>query len=187
VSARVPRLTLAGLVPALAACSALAGCSAVTQPGATGTTATAEVRNAAGQGVGTATFTDVTGGVRIVAEFRNLPPGAHAVHIHEVGRCEPPGFSSAGNHYNPGKREHGILNPKGPHAGDLPNVTIAADGTGRLETLTDRITLRSGSMSVLDSDGSTLVVHAAPDDFKTDPTGNSGNRIACGVIVKSSS
>lgn len=147
-------------------------------------TARAELKSPGGQTVGTATFTEVSGGVRVVVEVRGIPAGARAVHVHEVGRCEPPGFTSAGGHFNPGKRQHGILNPEGPHAGDLPNITVAPDGTGRLETTTDRFTLRAGPTSLFDADGSALVVHAAPDDFRTDPTGNSGGRAACGVLAK---
>jgi Cu-Zn family superoxide dismutase len=101
-----------------------------------------------------------------------------------VGKCEPPPFTSAGAHFNPGARQHGFLNPQGAHAGDLPNITIAADGTGRLETAADGLTLGMGATSLFDADGSAIVVHAAPDDFKTDPTGNSGARIACGIVVK---
>lgn len=168
---------------ALAAAAMLvAGCApvGVSSPA----TGRAELKNAAGQTLATAMFTEVSGGLRIVLEVRGLPPGVKAVHVHEMGRCEPPSFTSAGGHFNPGKREHGLLNPNGPHAGDLPNVTIEADGTGRLETLTDRITLRAGPTSVLDGDGRALIIHTAPDDFRTDPTGNSGARAACGVIVK---
>jgi Cu-Zn family superoxide dismutase len=162
----------------------LTGCAALGQQGTTGSTATAQMISSSGRSVGTATFTEVSGGVRIIMDVRNLPPGPRAVHVHEVGACDPPSFTSAGGHFNPERREHGILNPKGPHAGDLPNLTIAPDGTGRLETLTNRLSLGSGAMSVFDADGSALVVHAGPDDFKTDPTGNAGNRIACGLIVK---
>ncbi|MGH7390690.1 MAG: superoxide dismutase family protein [Candidatus Rokuibacteriota bacterium] len=167
---------------AVAALSALAAACATVGGGAP-ETARAELKNPGGLTVGTATFTEVSGGVRVVLEARGLPAGARAVHVHDVGRCEPPGFNSAGGHFNPGKRQHGILNPAGPHAGDLPNLTVGPDGTGRLETTTDRFTLGAGPTSVFDTDGSALVVHAAPDDFRTDPTGNSGGRAACGVIV----
>lgn len=164
----------------IAACAVAAGCAA-TKPAPM--TATAELRNAQGQPVGTATLTDVGGGVRVIVEARNLPPGDKGVHIHEVGRCEPP-FTTAGGHFNPGKRQHGLQNPAGPHAGDLPNITIGTDGTGRLETVTDRVTLGGGATSLFDADGSAIVIHAAPDDHRTDPAGNSGARIACGVIVR---
>lgn len=158
-----------------------AGCASV-QPA--GNTATAEIKTAQGQPVGTATFSDVTGGVRIVLDAKNLAPGVHGVHVHEVGKCDPPGFTTAGGHFNPDKTQHGIQNPAGPHAGDLPNLTIGPDRTGRLETTTTRLTLGGGPNSVFDSDGSALVIHAGPDDMKTDPAGNSGPRVACGVIVK---
>ncbi|HEY7648042.1 MAG TPA: superoxide dismutase family protein [Methylomirabilota bacterium] len=147
--------------------------------------AIAELKDARGRRVGQATFTGLSDGVRIVMEVRGLPPGLKAVHIHERGRCDPPAFTSAGDHFNPGKTQHGLQNPAGPHAGDLPNIQIDEDGNGRLETMTPRVTLSSGPTSILDDDGSALVVHGAPDDFKTDPTGNSGARIACGVITRS--
>lgn len=163
--------------------SLLAGCAAM-QP-STDTTATADVRNLSGQSLGTAQLAQVGGVVRIVLDARGAPPGLHAVHIHAVGKCDPPDFTSAGAHFNPTNKQHGALNPQGSHAGDLPNLNVAADGSGRLETATEQITLGTGATSVWDADGSALVVHAAPDDFKTDPTGNAGARIACGVITKS--
>jgi Cu-Zn family superoxide dismutase len=120
--------------------------------------------------------------VRIVLEAQGLSPGAKGVHIHAVGKCDPPDFTTAGSHFNPAGRQHGALNPQGPHAGDLPNLTVGADGKGRLEASIELVTLLTGTNSVFDADGSAIVVHAAPDDFRTDPTGNSGARIACGVI-----
>ena len=161
----------------------LAGCAGVGAPPADNT-ARAELRNAAGRPVGVATFTQVGRAVRVVLEAQGLPSGVKAVHVHAVGKCEGPGFTSAGDHFNPAGRQHGALNPAGPHAGDLPNVTIGADGRGRLESTTELLTLLGGSTSIFDGDGSALVVHAAPDDFRTDPTGNSGARIACGVITR---
>jgi Cu-Zn family superoxide dismutase len=158
-----------------------AGCGAMQ---AVPTTATAELKNAAGEVVGTATLTEVSGGVRVVVTARGLPAGDKGVHIHEVGTCQPPAFTSAGAHVNPGGRQHGLLNPGGPHAGDLPNIRIEADGTGRLESLNDRITLGTVPTSLVDGDGSALVIHAAADDQRTDPTGNSGSRLACGVILR---
>lgn len=147
-------------------------------------TAVAELRNAQDRVVGMAALSQLADGVRIVLEVRDLPPGPKAVHVHEVGKCSPPDFASAGAHVNPTSRKHGLLSPDGPHAGDLPNITIDPDGTGRLETTTDRIALGTGPTSLLDADGSALVVHAGPDDHLTDPAGGSGPRIVCGVIVR---
>ena len=162
---------------------ALAGCRSMAQ-GPEGASAIAEMKNAAGQTVGTARFDEVPGGVRIVLDIQGLPPGEKGVHIHTVGKCDPPEFASAGAHFNPGGKKHGIDSPEGPHAGDLPNITIGANGAGRLETTTNRVTLGAGDTSLLDADGSAVVVHVAKDDFKTDPTGNSGGRAACGVVAK---
>lgn len=162
--------------------SLLAGCAAMQPSG--DTTATADLKNAAGATVGTANLTQVGGVVRIVLEAKGLTPGLHGVHVHAVGKCDPPDFNSAGPHFNPANKQHGALNPQGSHAGDLPNLNVGADGTGRLETATEQIVLGTGTSSVWDTDGSALIIHAAPDDFKTDPTGNSGARIACGVLTK---
>jgi superoxide dismutase, Cu-Zn family len=163
---------------------ALAGCATMRQPPAAPITAVAEMKNAQGQAIGNATLSQVGNGVRVVLEARGLPPGQHGVHIHTVGKCDPPDFTSAGAHFNPDAKKHGLQNSQGPHAGDLPNITIGTDGTGRLESMNERITLGEGPTTLFDADGSALVIHAAPDDFKTDPTGNSGARIACGVITK---
>lgn len=171
------------LIVAAAAALVLSGCAAMQQPAAQNA-ATADVKNATGQSIGTAALTEVPGGVRIVLDVRGMPPGAKGVHLHEVGKCEGPQFTTAGSHFNPDKKQHGTMNPQGPHAGDLPNITVGADGRGRLETTTTRITLGAAATSLFDGDGSAVVVHAAPDDFVTDPTGNSGGRIACGVLVK---
>ena len=178
-SATIRRCVVLGLA------SVLAGCRGALPLGsATGISATAELRDGRNQVVGQASFIDVTGGVRIVLEARGLPAGEKAVHLHEVGTCEAPAFTSAGAHFNPQHRQHGLLNPEGPHAGDLPNITIAENGTGRLETFTDRVTLGAGTTSLFDTDGTAIVIHADPDDFKTDPAGTSGSRIACGVVTK---
>ena len=164
----------------------LAGCAAVIPLTPLGTAATVELRDAEGRVVGQATLTEVRGGVRVVLEVTGLRPGAKGVHLHAAGKCEPPAFASAGDHFNPKGQPHGLLNPAGPHAGDLPNITIDADGKGRLETFTERVTLGPGATSLFDADGTALIVHAAPDDFRTDPSGNSGPRIACGVVEKPS-
>jgi superoxide dismutase, Cu-Zn family len=160
----------------------LVGCAGL-GPGGEGAGG-AELKNTSGQTVGTANFTQAGNVVRILVEAKGLPPGPHAVHVHAVGKCEPPDFSSAGPHFNPTNKQHGALNPQGPHAGDLPNLTVAPDGTGRMETTTEQLSLGSGPTSVWDADGSAVIVHANADDFKTDPTGNAGARIACGVLVK---
>jgi Cu-Zn family superoxide dismutase len=160
------------------------GCATLSPPLPALLTAVAEIRNAAGQPLGTATLSQVTGGVRVVMEVRGLPPGPKGVHLHEAAKCDPPEFTSAGGHFNPEQKQHGLLNAAGPHAGDLPNVTITADGAGRLESFSDRVTLEAGPKSLLGGAGTALVIHAAPDDFRTDPTGNSGARLACGVITK---
>jgi len=160
----------------------LAGCSSMMSGG--DNAAVAELTNTSGQSVGTARFTQAGNVVRILVEAKGLPPGPHGAHIHAVGKCDPPDFNSAGPHFNPTNKQHGALNPQGSHAGDLPNLTVGPDGTGRMETTTEQLSLGSGPSSVWDADGSALVVHANADDFKTDPTGNSGARVACGVLVK---
>jgi Cu-Zn family superoxide dismutase len=166
----------------LVALLSLAGCAGLQS--SSDNAAVAELKNTAGQSVGTARFAQAGNVVRIVVEARGLPPGPHGVHVHAVGKCDPPDFNSAGPHFNPLNKQHGALNPQGSHAGDLPNLTVAPDGTGRMETTTEQLSLGSGPLTVWDADGSALVVHANADDFKTDPTGNSGSRIACGVLVK---
>jgi len=169
------------LALAVAVGFALAGCASMQGAGGS---AGADLKTPAGKSVGMATLTPVSGGIRIVIEAKDLPPGAHAVHIHAVGKCDAPDFMTSGGHFNPGNKQHGSMNPQGPHAGDLPNMSVDGIGAGRLETITDRISLDAGPNSVFDADGSAIVIHAASDDFRTDPTGNAGGRIACGVIVK---
>ena len=155
------------------------GCSMA----ASGEHASSELKDKNGKIVGRATFREEPDGVLMRLEVQGLTPGLHAVHVHAVGKCEGPAFASAGGHFNPAQKKHGFKSPDGPHAGDLPNMLVAKDGSGRFEALTDAITLRSGPTSVFDSDGSAIVVHAASDDDMTDPAGNSGDRVACGVIV----
>ncbi len=144
--------------------------------------ATVHVRNATGQLVGTVTLTAPADGVRVDGMFVNLPAGTHGLHFHTVGACTPT-FDAAGGHYNPTQRQHGFNNPQGVHAGDLPNLEIGADGTGTYHTVAKQITLDVGAANtVYDADGTALMVHANPDDYVTDPSGNSGGRIACGVL-----
>jgi Cu-Zn family superoxide dismutase len=143
----------------------------------------AEVRDADGKDVGVAYLALVPDGVSVDATFRGLPPGWHAVHVHAAGTCEPPGFESAGEHYNPFSKRHGRQNPEGSHAGDLPDVFIEDDGSGRFTAVLASVTLVGDSeRSLFHPGGTALVVHAEPDDGKTDPAGNTGKRIACGAI-----
>jgi len=134
---------------------------------------------ASGQVLGQVRMWETPGGVTFRIGAAGLPHGIHGVHVHGVGRCEGPGFASAGPHWNPAGRKHGFNAPAGPHAGDLPNVTVAANGV-----LAEAVTLPGASFaSLLDGDGAALVIHAKADDYATDPSGNSGDRIACAVIT----
>jgi Cu-Zn family superoxide dismutase len=144
------------------------------------------LKDKAGQQVGVATLTEGTDGVRVEITGTGLPPGPRGLHIHAVAKCDPPDFVSAGAHFNPGGKKHGRLNPDGAHAGDLPNLVVTSLGSAGLDATAKAVTLKSGVPASLFGEGGTsLVIHAAPDDEKTDPTGNSGARIACGVITRS--
>lgn len=144
----------------------------------------AVLKDKAGTQVGVATLIQTPDGVRIAVTAYRMPPGTHGLHVHAVGLCEPPEFTSAGAHFNPGSKQHGRLNPAGAHAGDLPNLVVAASGEGGIDVTTKAFTLAGGTISLFGEKGTSLVVHANADDEKTDPTGNSGARIACGVITK---
>jgi superoxide dismutase, Cu-Zn family len=136
-----------------------------------------------GTGIGSAELTETTAGVRVRLELKGLEPGEKAIHFHEVGKCDPPDFTTSGSHVNPAKKQHGFDNPKGYHAGDLPNLKVNKDGIVDLEITTPNVTLEKGkSNSLLDEDGSAIIIHEKKDDYVTDPSGNSGNRIACGII-----
>ncbi|MNC48765.1 Superoxide dismutase-like protein YojM precursor [compost metagenome] len=136
-----------------------------------------------GAKVGQAELTQMSRGVHIKVEAFNLVPGKHGFHIHESGKCEPPGFESAGSHFNPMNKQHGFDNPNGPHAGDLPNLFVGTDGTVTAEMVAKYVTLAEGHPnSLIRPGGTSLVIHENADDYKTDPSGNSGGRIACGRI-----
>lgn len=153
-----------------------------TQP-AGGQRATAALQDAAGNQLGTITITaSGDSGVSVTGRLRGIAPGEHGIHIHMVGQCDPAtGFESAGEHLNPTNRQHGLENANGPHLGDLPNLTVANDSTGRVDATNAGIRLGQGG-NLLDADGAAIVVHANPDDQTTDPSGNSGARVACGVV-----
>ncbi|MBA4160142.1 MAG: superoxide dismutase family protein [Gemmatimonadetes bacterium] len=142
-----------------------------------------EMINREGQRIGTARLTQENGGVRIALQASNLPAGPKGYHFHETGRCDTPSFESAGDHFAPMGRQHGLQNPQGPHAGDMPNLPIRQNGTVDTVLVNPRVTLQTGvPNSLFDGDGTALVIHAGEDDQRTDPSGNSGDRIACGVV-----
>jgi superoxide dismutase, Cu-Zn family len=161
--------------------------TAETQPaanvsGAAGGTATAALRTAAGEARGQATVTQAGDGISVRVEAMNMAPGTYAAHIHTTGRCDPPAFESAGGHWNPTSQQHGRENPQGPHKGDLPNLTIAAGGRGVVEFTIPGASVTGGSTAMLDSDGAAMMIHEKPDDYRTDPSGDAGARIACGTF-----
>lgn len=168
--------------PAVSATAARAAATASPAP----LTAKAELRDKDGATVATATFSeDGTGGVKLALNATKLPAGQHGWHIHATGNCTAPDFMSAGAHFNPDSHQHGAQNPQGPHAGDLGNLTVTSDGTLKTEVTSKAVTLESGKANSLFKDGGTaLVIHANVDDEKTDPSGNTGARIACGVVQK---
>lgn len=143
-----------------------------------------ELKDAQGKSVGTAVITPGHMGVDIALDLHGLPAGEHAVHIHQVAKCDAPDFKSAGGHFNPDGKKHGLENPEGHHAGDMKNFTVGEDGTAKTSVMNMDVNLGSDNHSVFSNGGTALVIHAKADDLKTDPTGNAGDRIACGVITK---
>jgi Cu-Zn family superoxide dismutase len=144
------------------------------------------LKDAKGNDVGTATIKSSGKGVEVKLNVKSLPPGEHALHFHQNAKCEAPDFKSAGPHFNPDNKQHGLDNPQGHHNGDMPNVTVAANGTSKAAVKDPNVVLGTGSEanSLFANGGTALMIHAKADDMKTDPAGNAGDRIACGVITK---
>lgn len=183
------------LLVGLATAASAAGCSRDTDdsraadstsaeapPGAArrAASATAVVRDATGRELGTVTLLEL-GDITLSGRLTGLAPGEHGVHLHSTGRCDAPAFESAGSHWNPTERQHGSANPQGPHAGDLPNITVGADSAGMVEGTAGDGSL-FGEDALLDADGATLIVHAGRDDYSSQPSGGAGAPVACGVI-----
>lgn len=150
-----------------------------------------DLASPSGDVLGKARVTQEPEGTRIAVSVNGLPPGTYAVHLHAVGRCDGQtftatggqAFAAAGGHFNPAQKQHGTLNPAGAHAGDLPNIVIGDDRRGTLDVVQPGLRLADGDAPLIDMDGASIVIHAAPDDYRTDPAGNAGARIACGVLA----
>ncbi len=176
------------IAPVVAAFALLAGCShpgtslGKTRAGPPPIEATTQLLGPNGELRGQATLSQRPDGTVVRARIEGMPPGTYAIHLHAVGKCEGPKFTTAGGHFNPTMKMHGRDNPMGPHLGDLPNVVVGPGGTGTVDFTVPMLMLVGGPGPLLDADGAAVVLHAGPDDYKTDPSGASGDRIACGVL-----
>lgn len=168
-------------LPVLLFCAACGRIGSMSSSDVAGSGATATVHDAAGRELGTLAIIETSSGLTSSGVLRGLPPGAHGIHIHAVGQCAAP-FTTAGGHWNPLTHQHGFDNPQGAHAGDMQNIVAGSDSAAAVNVTTRGGILR-GTNGLLDADGAAIVVHAGTDDYKTDPAGNSGARIACGVIA----
>lgn len=169
ISELAPSAALAGLLALLAL------------PAAAQSTVNVDMVNAEGETIGSLELTDTANGVLIEGELEGLPPGTHGFHLHETGACEAP-FESAGSHFNPEDTKHGFLAQGGPHAGDMPNFTVGEDGTAQISVFNSMVRLEEGGAALIDDDGAAVMVHSGEDDYQTDPGGDAGDRIACGVV-----
>ena len=180
-------MILAG--PGLAAAGGLSGCMMTgdaDMPGAAAAgraEASATLVDPTGAARGTARLRQTAAGVEVRVAASGLAPGAKGLHLHMMGRCDAPDFTTAGAHWNPMAKKHGTEAPMGPHLGDMPNLIVGADGSGTITAVMAGARLTDGTTPLLDADGATLMIHAAADDYRTDPSGNSGARVACGVVT----
>jgi len=180
-------MVIRSIVPAVAALLLASSAPAPAAPAADGGQAapslTTALKDRQGRAVGKVTITETPYGLLVRGGVDGLPPGNHAIHFHETGKCEAP-FTSAGGHLNPAHKAHGVLSPAGPHAGDLPNLVVPASGKLDFEIFAPGLSLASGPGAVLDADGTSVVIHAKADDYASQPAGDSGDRIACAVIAR---